>query len=69
MSFKKLPLQLMYDCYWKCCIIVTESAVWLLPKRCWYSGDTHPVIPAICTHLLNYHFDKITSFLSNSLHF
>ena len=21
-----------------------------------YSGDMHPVIPAICTHLLNYHF-------------
>ena len=23
-----------------------------------YSGDMHPAIPAICTHLLNYHFDK-----------
>ncbi len=21
-----------------------------------YSGDVHPVFPAICTHLLNYHF-------------
>ena len=34
-----------------------------------YSGDMHPAIPAICTHLLNYHFDKITSFFSNSLYF
>ena len=34
-----------------------------------YSGDMHPVIPAICTHLLNYHFDKISSFFSNSPRF
>jgi|GEM_PF-4213882 hypothetical protein len=23
-----------------------------------YSGDMHPVIPAMCTHLLNCYFDK-----------
>ncbi|MFA5433941.1 MAG: hypothetical protein WC319_13940, partial [Candidatus Paceibacterota bacterium] len=31
-----------------------------------YSGDMHPVIPAICTHLLNYHFDKVIFFFLNS---
>jgi hypothetical protein len=34
-----------------------------------YSGDMHPVIPAICTHVLNYHFDKVSSFFSNSPRF
>lgn len=32
-----------------------------------YSGDMHPVIPAICTHLLNYQFDKVILFFLNCL--
>ena len=32
-----------------------------------YSGDMHPVIPAICTHLLNYQFDKVILFFLNYL--
>lgn len=31
-----------------------------------YSGDMHPVIPAICTHLLNYQFVKVIFFFLNS---